>query len=287
MAPIGSRPARVMAWRIIIFPNRSTRNVSIALFISLLWAQPAGIDAAELDLPLRIRVLSYNIHHGEGVDGVLDLGRIARVIQSVSPDLVALQEVDRRMERTGRVNQPKELARLTGMEVLFGTNLTQQGGEYGNAVLSKLPIVKHRNIHLPTIGNGEQRGLLLIELAEKGTALLFLGTHLDARRDDRERRASAETINAVVLEYDPTPAILAGDLNATPTSPVLDIFGEHWRRSNPSELKTVPVAEPQRQIDFILVRPERRWKVVETRVLEEAVASDHRAVFAVLELRSE
>ncbi|MEX2025646.1 MAG: endonuclease/exonuclease/phosphatase family protein, partial [Pirellulaceae bacterium] len=63
---------------------------------------------------LQLRVLTYNIHHGEGIDGKLDLPRIARVIESVDPDLVALQEVDRRVERTGSVDQPAELARLTG-----------------------------------------------------------------------------------------------------------------------------------------------------------------------------
>ena len=55
-------------------------------------------------------------------------------------------------------------------------------------------------------------------------------------------------------------------------------------RTNPEIIPTVPVAKPVRQIDYILVRPKNRWKVIETRVLDEAVASDHRAIFAVIEL---
>lgn len=63
-----------------------------------------------------LRVLTYNIHHGEGTDGVLDLERIAGVIKGASPDLVALQEVDVGAERTGGVDQAGELGRLTGMQ---------------------------------------------------------------------------------------------------------------------------------------------------------------------------
>src|SRR5690606_4366306 len=105
-------------------------------------------DAAE---PLRLRVLSYNIHHAEGVDGKLDLERIAEVIRAAKPDLVALQEVDRNARRTGSVDQPAELARLTEMQVVFGSNIELQGGHYGNAVLSRFPIASERNHLLPNV----------------------------------------------------------------------------------------------------------------------------------------
>ena len=57
-----------------------------------------------------IRVLSYNIRHGEGMDNRIDLWRIAKIIESISPDLVSLQEVDYQMERTGGIDQAEELA---------------------------------------------------------------------------------------------------------------------------------------------------------------------------------
>src|SRR5690606_78873 len=78
-----------------------------------------GIDRAKRQIllaspkPLRLRVLSYNIHHGEGIDGKLDLERIAKVILAVKPDLVAVQEVDQNTERADKIDQPAELARLT------------------------------------------------------------------------------------------------------------------------------------------------------------------------------
>ena len=80
------------------------------------------------------------------------------------------------------------------------------------------------------------------------------------------------------------PAILAGDFNDVPSSPTLKELDKLWMRTNPEISPTVPVTKPARQIDYILVRPKERWKVVETKVLDEAVASDHRAIFAVIEL---
>src|SRR5690606_15119708 len=103
----------------------------------------AAQDAAPA--ALRLRVLSYNIHHAEGVDRKLDVERIAKIIVAAKPDLVALQEVDQKVTRTRGVDQPAELARLTGMHMAFGGNIRLQGGEYGNAVLSRWPIKAQKN----------------------------------------------------------------------------------------------------------------------------------------------
>ncbi|WDQ15362.1 endonuclease/exonuclease/phosphatase family protein [Rhodopirellula sp. P2] len=241
------------------------------------------LGAAE---PVQLRVLCYNIHHGEGVDGKLDLQRIAKVIQSVEPDLVTLQEVDQKASRSGSVDQPAELARLTGMQVAFGPNIPLQGGHYGNAVLSKYPIVDHRNRLLPNFDDGEQRGVLSAELQIPGLdqPLLLLATHLDSRRNDRERIASAKAINQIVSKTPERSALLAGDMNDVLNSPTLDELETKWTRVNERVMPTIPVAKPQRQIDFILFRPSTRWKLIEVKVLDEVVASDHRPIFAVLEL---
>ncbi len=256
---------------------------------ALVLAFVAPVSAATSAEPFSIRVLCYNIHHGEGVDGKLDLERIAKVIRSVSPDVVALQEVDRKVERTGHVDQPAELARLTKMQVVFEKNIDFEGGQYGNAVLSKLPIIEHTNVRLPSLDDGEQRGVLICKLKPDSLdhSIQLLCTHLDHRPDDRERLASATQINQLIASRGETPAILAGDLNSTRDSRVLAAFAKQWRPANTEELPTVPVKKPKRQIDFILPRPAARWKTKDVRVLDEAVASDHRAIFAVLELRSE
>lgn len=254
------------------------------LVVALLVSNAALVASDE---PLRLRVLSYNIHHGQGVDGKLDLQRIADVILSVKPDLVALQEVDQNTKRTGGVDQAAKLAELTKMKVVFGANIDLQGGHYGNAVLSRLPIESHQNVLLPNLDSGEQRGVIQAELKLPAAdqALLLLATHFDHRRDSRERVQSAEKVNAIVAKLQDKPALLAGDLNATPDSQTLKVLQQQWTIANQQPLATVPVQQPSKQIDFILFRPAQRWSVVDVTVLDEAVASDHRAILAVLELK--
>ena len=239
----------------------------------------------EDDQNLRLRILSYNIHHAEGVDGKLDVPRIAQVILSVDPDLVALQEVDKNTIRTGKVNQDIELSRLTKMNSVFGSNITFQGGQYGNAILSKFPIIKNKNFLLPNVDSGEQRGLLQsqIQISNKEN-VLFFSTHLDHRRSDTERLASAKAINQIISLDNKAPAILAGDFNDVPDSPTLKELGKVWLRSNKKILRTIPASKPSRQIDYIFVQPKERWKIIESQILDEDIASDHRAIFSIIEL---
>lgn len=253
------------------------------LVLLALTAVANGLNPVSAEDPAQIRVLSYNIHHGQGIDQKLDLQRIAGVIKSVSPDLVALQEVDQKAKRSGSVDQPAELARLTKMQFVFGGNIPLQGGEYGNTVLSRWPIVHSTNTALPNHADGEQRGVLRTTIRSRAAEIDFWATHFDHRRDPSERLASAEQINALVAHTN-RPAILAGDINDTRGSGVLRTLQQHWSIAGDSEQPTIPVGDPTRQIDFIFVRPKQRWRVIRTEVLEEAVASDHRAIVAVLEL---
>ena len=239
--------------------------------------------------PATIRVLSYNIHHGRGADGVVDLGRIAAVIEAADPDVVALQEVDRGVARTDRIDEPAELARLTGMTAVFERNITYQGGDYGNALLTRLPIVRSRNVHLPSYTENEQRGVLVVDLEGPGDSgpIRVFATHLDYHPPDRERLASADLINELADEYPERPSVLMGDLNASPDGEVLSRFDASWTRANAGPIPTYPAEGPSKQIDYVLLRPADRWRVVEVRVLDEPAASDHRPILAVLEAVAE
>jgi len=243
----------------------------------------ARASAFGADEPPRLTVLSYNIHHGEGMDARLDLKRIAEVITAEEPDIVALQEVDQRTARTGRIDQPAVLGRLTGMEVHFGANIEIFGGEYGNALLIKPDVVAFTNHKLPSFYEGEQRGLIDATLRlENGAQVRVLATHLDHRPNDEERLASVEMINGLVADEE-RPALLLGDLNARPDSRVMERLLQEWTAPNAEPLPTFPANDPIRQIDYILIRPKERWRFVEVRVLEAPVASDHRPILAVLE----
>src|ERR1700674_4341999 len=102
-------------------------------FSSLLLLLSVGVGKDQ-PVPSTLRVLTYNIHHGEGTDGRVDLSRLAGVMKSVQPDIVALQEVDRGTERSGGVDQLAELERLTGMHAEFGKTMDYSGGRHGGGV---------------------------------------------------------------------------------------------------------------------------------------------------------
>jgi endonuclease/exonuclease/phosphatase family metal-dependent hydrolase len=268
----------------------------------------AAAAAAHAELPAEIRVVTYNIHHGEGTDGKFDLPRIAKRILAEKPDIVALQEVDQKTRRANGVDQPAELGRLLEMRPVFGRNIDFEGGSYGTAVFTRLPIrssqsVKLKSYYPPTAENAEQRGVQVVELGDKNEpGLLFLCTHLDYRPPDDERMNSALTINELIRKRD-EPAIIAGDFNAAPQSRVIREFAKEWKIAGDggggkaeggraertggttSPLFTFPSNKPEREIDYIMCRPAQRWEVVEVRVLDEPVASDHRPLLAVLKLK--
>jgi endonuclease/exonuclease/phosphatase family metal-dependent hydrolase len=251
------------------------------LFVLLL---AAGVDAA--DSPFRVKVLCYNIHHGRGADDKVDIERIAKVIQAVDPDLVALQEVDSGVNRSQQINEPEKLGELCKLTPVFGNNIRYDGGDYGNAILSRWPVAGHTNHKLQSYYPNEQRGLLEVQvtLPEERGSLFFYATHYDYRGNSPERLPSAVTTNEILATKNGLPAILAGDLNEPPDANAVKELAKSWKRTNSGELPTYPADKPTKQIDHILVSPPGRWRVIETRVLDDAAASDHRAIVSLLEL---
>ncbi len=235
--------------------------------------------------PQQVRVLSYNIHHGAGTDGRLDLERIAAVIRAQKPDLVALQEVDVKTGRTGRVDQAAVLAKLTGMHGFFGPAMDYDGGQYGDAVLSRWPLLESKNHPLPKDTGTEPRTAVAVRvrLGKNGPEVWFASTHLEHTADG-PRVAQARQINRSLVRDDEVPAILAGDMNAVPGSPPMKTLLEHWTDATAKAPRpTWPSKNPRVKIDYVLFRPAEAWRVVETRVIDEPVASDHAPLLVVLE----
>jgi endonuclease/exonuclease/phosphatase family metal-dependent hydrolase len=233
--------------------------------------------------PVTLRVLTYNIHHGAGNDEVLDLERIARLIRSLDPHLVALQEVDNRTERTGGVDQAAELGRLTGMSPAFGKFMDFQGGEYGMAVLSSLPIVASQNHPLPEGAEARSALVVRVRLPEGHGELTFAGIHF--YRTEEERMAQTRRLLEVLAAED-GPVILAGDFNSTPDSAVMELIRETFTVPDKgSDRFTFPSHRAEREIDFMAWRPRDRFVAVESRVIDEPIASDHRPVLLLVEAR--
>ncbi|GEM_PF-124693 len=229
-----------------------------------------------------LRVLTYNIHHGEGTDGKFDLDRIAKLISAQEPDLVALQEIDVETARASGVDQAAKLAKLTGMHYAFGRFMKYDGGEYGQMVLSKYPILRQLNLRLPD--GHEPRAMLVIEvkLPQFTTPAFFAGNHLYGTNE--QRLAQAQILQAHFKGLK-APVILAGDFNSTPTSPPMRLLKEAgWIDPTlSSDAHTFPSDKPRIEIDYVLHRPQKAFSFVSSQVIDEPVASDHRPVLTVLE----
>ena len=182
------------------------------------------------------------------------LTRIAAVIKSVEPHVVAVQEVDQGTARTVRVDQPAELARLTGMKCIFARNIDWEGGGYGTAVLTTLPVKGVEQHRLQSHYDGEQRGVQVVELGAGDDTVVFFATHLNYRPEEGERLDSVKKIRTLLAGYAETPAILAGDLNASPDSETMRQFAVDWQVANAEPLSTYPAEAPAKQIDYVLVR---------------------------------
>lgn len=253
----------------------------------LLIALVSATLASGQPAPVTIRVMSYNIHHAEGIDGKLDVERIARVILDAKADLVGLQEVERGVERTQRRDLPAELAKLTGLTAQFDKNIPHQGGEYGNAVLSRYPIKQAKNTHLKSFANGEQRGVQQLVLDIAGRDVLFLNTHLDHRRDPAEREHSATELRAIVTAAGGKPVILVGDFNASPEAKsiaaIRGFLTDTWPAVSKEPGFTIPVKKPTRRIDYIWITPASITPV--SMAVIQTEASDHLPIVAELRLR--
>lgn len=175
---------------------------------------PKGLEklvCQTLAEPVELTVLSLNMHFGRA-----GLGRIADQVARTGADIVLLQEVDRHVRGTGRVDQATYLARRLRMYGVFGANRPRGGGQYGTAVLSRHEILDWTNTPLPKNRRSEQRGLLRVTLEVSGQRFNVYNTHLQFGPNPIQR-VQARAVNRI-LGADPLPKILGGDLNAWPGS---------------------------------------------------------------------
>ncbi|MEP6835468.1 MAG: glycoside hydrolase family 3 N-terminal domain-containing protein [Gemmatimonas sp.] len=244
------------------------------------------------------RVLVYNIHAGKTVHGVASIEQIAAVVRSTNADIVLLQEVDKGTKRSGNVDQPAELARLTGFHAAFGSALDYDGGKYGVAILSRWPILSDTLFHLPVEppqeragGSMEPRGALRAIIKSPRGTLAVINTHLDATGQDHWRKQEADSIISLIAQTRRTVGLViaGGDFNSTPESSVqlsLRAAGlrDSWMECGSGAGLSFPDSVPAKRIDYLFLTGGNLCSsahVVETR------ASDHRPVFFEVALKTE
>ena len=246
-----------------------------------------------------LRVMTYNIYGARATSpaNAADLDAIAEVIRRQNPDFVTLNEVDVFTNRTGKdVHQARDLAEKLGMEWHFSKAIDRDGGEYGDAVLSKYPILEKRSYRLPCAAEqpGEARSLCVIRVQIDGKDLYVASTHLDHLSGDASRLVQATEIRRIrdtELEGD---LILCGDLNAIPSSNVIATMTSFLTNTGPIDQYTFPSDDPSRKIDYIMYAPIEHFGVQNCQVVSRGDqqvggvdASDHRPVIADIRFQTE
>lgn len=263
-------------------------NICITLFLLAICHNISSQKTA-VDSTRAVKLLTFNILHGATTKGNFDLDIIAKVIIDADPDFVALQEVDYKTKRAKNYDLVTELGWRTKLAPIYARAMPYDGGEYGEGVLSKYTFLRTRNVALPFIPGDEPRAALEITtvLPSKDT-VSFIGTHLDHQKNESNRIMQAKHINKV-FSANPYPTILAGDLNAEPQSKTITILSELWSASYPKgkPQPTYPSDNPIKKIDYVMFYPKNRWKVLQTEVIQDSIASDHCAYLVTLELLPE
>ncbi len=234
-----------------------------------------------------LRVMTYNIHRAIGVDRRFRPERIVAILRHYSPDLVMLQEVDEGAPRSRELNLAKELAVEAGYEhYALGHNVSLKKGRYGNATLSRFPILRERNIELSIAESWIRRGCqhTTLDLDGNGRRLEAFNLHLGLSAKERVKqiellRQSAELAG---VEYS-TPVLVAGDFNDW-RSLLFPVFTNGMGFSCATERKrgpypvipTYPSFSPQGGLDRIYHRgPLRLMSAHSCRLQVARVASDH------------
>jgi endonuclease/exonuclease/phosphatase family metal-dependent hydrolase len=238
--------------------------------------------------PKALRVIVLNMHAGKDAAGVDNLPGIAALVKKYDPDLVLLQEVDRGVQRSGRVDQPAALARMTGLYASFGKSLDYQGGDYGIAILSRWRPKKTSVLHLAVTppqtragGSKEPRAALRMKYHAGKLRLIVWDTHLDPSRDDTYRNQEVNDLVRAFPSVRDSFFLLGGDFNSTPDNGVHQALlqaglQDAWLGCGEGEGMSFPQDKPRKRIDYLYLSP--AFHCTSARVLEEPV-SDHRGVF--------
>jgi endonuclease/exonuclease/phosphatase family metal-dependent hydrolase len=247
---------------------------------------------------VRLRVATFNIHHGVGTDGRLDLARTADVIAATGATLVGLQEVDRTLApRSDWVDQAAWLGERLGMVVVHGATIDRPPPDpavpdgprrrYGNALLSAHPVRSWEALRLPGTARREARGLVDARVDADGTTVRVVVTHLQNRWGPERREQAAHIVDQLVSDGERlAPTVLLGDMNAGPDAPEMRtltaVLADVWATVGDGPGHTFAARRPFARIDHVLVSSGLTpvaAEVVDTR------ASDHLPVVADLDLQ--
>jgi len=266
-------------------PDEAPKSINVGNIPTLERAYPAR----------RLRVMTYNVHHCQGMDMRLDLPRVSRIIRRFAPDIVALQEVDVDVERSRRTHQPQDIAEMLGYHHEFLPVRPQGGGKYGIALLSReqLKVCRAANFDQGTEdAKREIRGGLWVQVEVEGQKINIFNTHWGLNPGERVRQAN-QLLNSHWLQQvdEDEPVVILGDFNALPETEAYQVMSRKLRDAqlelpHHAPLPTLPSLKPVARIDHIWISP--HWKVraiARPTDRQTRLASDHLPLIADLELQ--
>jgi len=252
----------------------------VPLALALTWGKPQAIQPDPTNTA--IRVMDYNVHNGFNTAGRLDLEALATIIEENRADVVGLQEISRGWLIWGGVDMLTWLSQRLGMPYVSGPTSDAQ---WGNAILSRYPIVRAEALPLPPDDVLLRRGYIVAEIDVGGGTLTLIDTHFTHRGRDyaiREIQASelAHAWNGAAA------TVIVGDMNATPDSDAMQTLSGAGLVNVAAEtcappVHTAPADNPSRQIDYIWVSPDMGFSDCE---IPHTPASDHLPVIATIAL---
>lgn len=233
-----------------------------------------------------MRIVSYNIHSGKNMDNVLDIPAIADAVKAIEPDICALNEVRMRTKDVGGLELAKEIADASDMYWRFGRAIYYNGGEYGNAILSKYPVSFSRVVPVPDVPEEERerrfepRSVLeAIVLTDKGPVQV-LTCHFGLTRGEQVR--AVETVLSV-LRSD-MPALFMGDLNIEPDNDLIALLRRRLNDTGSDSPLTFPARDAMSKIDYIFASEHFDCTPLCT---VRTLASDHLPVFTDAAVKTE
>ena len=266
--------------KIHLYSQKNLERVYIMKEIETIVMEPDTSLKASTSSENRLKVMSYNIHHGKSLFGVHSIDTIAELIKENDIDIVGLQEVDSGMFRSKFRNQAEYLGMQLDMNYTFGDNLNILGGKYGNAILSKYPIISYENLTLPSAR--EQRGFLSATIDVNGNHIQFIVTHLGLNAEERTKQIE------VIKRYIETiqrEVILVGDFNALQESPEIrslsKLMQDAGEITGNDDLPTFDLPLLSKRIDYIFVGQQ---VLIENYAVIKSRASDHYPVHVELVL---
>lgn len=238
---------------------------------------------------IHLKIMSYNIRHGEGLDTILDVSRSAEIIKTQAPNLCGLQEVDDFCLRSDSIGQTAYLAQKTGMKGTFGKFMDFQGGAYGMATLSDKPLISTKVLQLPNAKYEPRTSIVHeVQIAE-GCSIVFANVHFDwiSEKEGSSIRLSQAKALMNYINTLNKAAIITGDFNCTPDSPAMQYFAEEgFVFVQKGEDNFSFQGKIKAEIDHVIYRDTDNvhFKKKNVQLIKEPLVSDHRPLIVELEV---